>query len=156
MTNYIVFGISISVISWMVGIIVNSFLVKTNYYERLSNMNFITSKALNKYIGIKYFKWIVINTFFSFFNQSIKLSNGKLDLESVRKEMTISETSHLIGFIFVLGFAIYWTIIHSFVSGLTIMAANVILNLYPSLLQQENKRRIDKLIRRQKNSANKS
>lgn len=150
MTNYITFGISISIISWMVGIIFNSFLVKTKYYERLSNMNFIASKVLNKYIGIEYFKWIVKNTFFKFFNQKIKLRNGNADLAEIRKEMTLAETSHLIGFIFVLAFAIYWSIKRSFLFGLIIMIANVLLNLYPSLLQQENKRRIDKLIKRQK------
>jgi len=32
---------------------------------------------------------------------------------------------------------------------LTIMVVNILMNLYPSLLQQENKRRIDKLIKRQ-------
>jgi hypothetical protein len=33
------------------------------------------------------------------------------------------------------------------------MIANILLNLYPSLLQQENKRRIDPLIKRQAKTA---
>lgn len=152
MTNYIIFGISVSVVSWMVGIIFNGFLAKSKYYERLSNMNFIESKALNKYIGIDYFKWIVKNTFFKFFNQKIKLGNGKADLAEIRKEMTLAETSHLIGFVFVMVIAICWTVIHSFLFGLIIMIINVLMNLYPSLLQQENKRRIDQLINRQMNT----
>ncbi len=148
MINYIIFGISISVISWMVGILFNSILVKTSYFEKLSDMNFIGSKTLNKHIGINYFRWIVKNTFFKFFNQSIKVKGRKTDLAEIRKEMTLAETSHLIGFIFVLVFAMYWSVTNSFLFGLTIMVINVFMNLYPSLLQQENKRRIDKLMNR--------
>lgn len=98
MINYIIFGISISIISWMVGIILNGILVKTKYYDKLSNLNFITSARLNRIIGIKYFKWIVVNTFFKFFNQSIKLEGRKKELADIRRQMTLAEISHLIGF----------------------------------------------------------
>ncbi len=141
------FGISISTISWIVGMILNSILMKTEYYKKLSNLNFITSKTLNKRIGLKYFKWIVKHTFFKFFNQSIKLANQKADLTEIRHEMTLAEISHLIGFVFTAVFAIYKSFSVSIVFGLSIMIANILMNLYPSLLQQENKRRIDKLIR---------
>lgn len=130
--------------------ILNSMLMKTEYYKKLSNFNFIRSRSLNKNIGIKYFKWIVKNTFFKFFNQKIKLENKKVDLADIRNEMTLSEISHLIGFIFVAGFAVYKSFVVNIVFGLTMMIPNVLLNLYPSLLQQENKRRIDKLIKGQK------
>jgi len=45
--------------------------------------------------------------------------------------------------------AIYKSISNNYLFGLTIMIVNILMNLYPSLLQQENKRRIDKLIKRQ-------
>ncbi|AFU69495.1 hypothetical protein P700755_002768 [Psychroflexus torquis ATCC 700755] len=143
-----IFGISISLISWIVGMVLNGILVKTEYYKKLSNLNFIESKALNKNIGIGYFKWIVKNTFFKFFNQKIKLENRKVDLTEIRNEMTLSEISHLIGFIFVTVFAIYKSFTLSLVFGLTMMIPNIYMNLYPSLLQQENKRRINKLMKR--------
>jgi hypothetical protein len=73
MVKYIIFGISVSIISWMVGMILNGIIAKTEYYKKLSNLNFIESKTLNKRIGIEYFKWIVKNTFFRFFNQQIKV-----------------------------------------------------------------------------------
>jgi len=149
MIKYLTFGVSISFISWIVGMIFNSILVKTEYYKKLSNLNFIESKTLNKNIGIEYFKWIVKNTFFKFFNQKIKLKNKKTELTEIRTEMTIAEISHLIGFIFVTFIAIYKSISHDYLFGLTIMIVNILMNLYPSLLQQENKRRIDKLIKRQ-------
>lgn len=149
MIKYLTFGISISITSWIVGMILNSMLVKTEYYKKISNLNFIKSKTLNKNIGIQYFKWIVKNTFFKFFNQKIKLENKKTELTEVRREMTIAEISHLIGFIFVTFIAIYKSVSHNYLFGLTIMVINILMNLYPSLLQQENKRRIDKLIKRQ-------
>lgn len=151
----LILGISLSFISWMVGMILNSILVKTEYYKKLSNLNFIKSKTLNESIGIKYFKWIVKNTFFKFFNQSIKLKNKKVDLAQIRNEMTLAEISHLIGFVFVTIFAIYKSFSESLVFGLAIMIVNLLMNLYPSLLQQENKRRIDKLVKRQKTVASK-
>ncbi|WP_438426657.1 hypothetical protein [Aquimarina macrocephali] len=129
--------------------ILNSILLKTEYYKKLSNLNFATNKTLNKYIGIEQFKWIVKNTFFKFFNQKIKLKDKKVELTEIRKEMTIAEISHLIGFIFVIFFALYKGFMHNYLFGLIIMIVNVFMNLYPSLLQQENKRRIDKLIKRQ-------
>jgi len=137
-----------SFISWIVGMIINSILIKTEYYKKLSNLNFIKSKSLNKNIGMKYFKWIVKNTFFKFFNQKIKLENRNTDLTVIRNEMTLSEISHLIGFIFVAVFAIYKSFSVGILFGLTMMIPNVLMNLYPSLLQQENKRRIDKMMKR--------
>ena len=148
MIKYLIFGILISFISWIVGMILNSFFLKTEYYQKLSNLNFISNKKFNKYIGINYFKWIVKNTFFKFFNQKINLKDKKVELSEIRKEMTMAEISHLIGFIFVTFFAIYKSFTHNFLFGFIIMLANVLMNLYPSLLQQENKRRIDKLINR--------
>ena len=60
------FGISMSFISWIVGMIINALLSKTEYYQKISNLNFIKSKNLNKNIGIKNFKWVVKNTFSNF------------------------------------------------------------------------------------------
>lgn len=132
----------------MVGMILNSILLKTKYYKKLSNLNFVTNKNFNKYIGVEQFKWIVKNTFFKFFNGKITLKDKNVELSEIRKEMTIAEISHLIGFIFVTVIALYKSISQNFLLGLIIMIANILMNLYPSLLQQENKRRIDKLIKR--------
>ncbi len=146
MINYLIFGISISFISWIVGMILNGLLVKTKHYEKFSNLNFIMSNNLNKKIGIGYFKWIVKNTFFKFFNQKIRLESHKVELTEIRKEMTFAEISHLIGFVFVTVVAVYKGFTQHLIFGLILMIINILMNLYPSLLQQENKRRIDKLI----------
>ena len=151
-TKYLVFAMSISVISWIVGMILNALIQNTLYYLKRSNLNFIKSKKLNKMIGLGVFKWIVKNTFFKYFNQKLKLQNKiKLsELIEMRKEMTIAEISHLIGFTFVTIFVLLKVINGYFLFGLIILIVNILMNLYPSLLQQENKRRIDKFIKRYK------
>lgn len=142
------FGVSLSVVSWMVGIIGNALLQRTSYYEKLSHLNFIPSKALNRFLCIEQFKWILKNSFFRHLNQSIKVQGKQTDLSAIRHQMTIAEIGHLIGFLFVTAFAVYQSINFSIIFGLTMMIPNVILNGYPSLLQQENKRRLDRLINR--------
>lgn len=150
MLKYLSFSISITIISWIVGMIINALISKNESYKKISNLNFIESKTLNKRIGLGIFKWIVKNTLFKYFNQKLKLRNKieMTDLHGIRKEMTIAEISHLIGFGFVTIFASVKVINGDFLFALVFMTVNVLLNLYPSLLQQENKRRIDKLIKR--------
>jgi len=134
----------------MVGMIVNEVLRKKEYYKNLSNLNLIKSKTLNKRIGLGVFKWIVKNTFFKYFNQKLKLKNKmeKTDLNGLLKEMTFAEISHLIGFGFVTIFALVKLINGNYLFALIFMIVNMLLNLYPSLLQQENKRRIERLIKK--------
>jgi uncharacterized protein YacL len=149
--KYLSFSISIAFIYWIVGMALNAALRKTNLYkESLSHLNFIRSEKINNAIGIGLFKWIVKNSFFKFFNQKLKLNTGveKADLYKLRDEMTISEIDHLIGFVFVTIFAFIKFFQLHFLFGFTIMIVNVLMNFYPSLLQQENKRRVDKLMRR--------
>lgn len=122
---------------------------KTSYFEKLSHLNLIPSKAVNRALGIEQFKWVVKNSFFRFLNQSIRVEGKRTDLASVRHQMTLAEINHLIGFLFVAAAAWYQSFNVSFVFGLGMIIPNVILNAYPSLLQQENKRRIDQLLNRQ-------
>jgi len=153
--KYIIFSVSIVFISWLVGMILNAIIKNTSFYASISNLNFIKNSKLNKVIGLNYFKWIVKNTFFKFFNQKIKVDNKQTDLKVIRKEMTIAEVSHLIAFVFVFLVAVYKSVTVSILLGLSIMLVNVLMNLYPSLLQQENKRRLDKFVALKNRKANK-
>jgi uncharacterized protein YacL len=145
---YLMFSISITFISWIVGMIINALLKKTvSYNQELVNFNFIKSEKLNKAIGIGVIKWIVKNTFFKFFNPKLKFdrSVNLTELKTIRNEMTKSEIEHLIAFVFASFFAIIKFYNHNYLFCLIIMIVNILMNLYPSLLQQQNKRRIDKL-----------
>lgn len=148
--QYLKFGISISFISWMVGMVVHALIKNRSFYANLSSFNFIRSNRINKFLGLGLFKWVVKNTVFKFFNQSLKVEKrgGLPELEALRKEMTTAEVGHLIGFGFVLVFAAEKAATGEYLFALTIMGMNALLNLYPSLLQQQNKRRLDRLIER--------
>ncbi|XZE19924.1 hypothetical protein SH449x_005254 [Pirellulaceae bacterium SH449] len=63
-------------------------------------------------------------------------------MDLLRLQMTIAEISHWIGFLFVAAFAVYQSYNISLIFGLAMMIPNA----YPSLLQQENKRRLDKIM----------
>lgn len=148
MKQYFLFSIAITLFSWIVGMIINELIKKQSYYISLSNLNFIKSEKINSIIGIGVFKWIVKNTFFRYLNLKLKMKNKIeiAELIELRKEMTYSEVSHLIGFIVVTIIAIYEFLCCQYVFAFIMMFLNILLNLYPSLLQQMNKRRIDKLI----------
>lgn len=149
--KYLSFGISLIFISFIVGMVMTSIIGKTVFYNKiLANFNLIKSEVLNKIIGIGVVKWIVKNTFFKFFNQKLKI-DGKINLTNlkiIRNEMTKSEIGHLFAFMFVCIFIIIKLYNQEYVFAFVILIINILMNLYPSLLQQQNKRRIDKLIKR--------
>ncbi len=152
--KYLSFGISLVFISFIVGMVMTSLVRKTDFYTNiLSNLNLIKSEFFNKIIGVGVIKWIVKNTFFKFFNQKLKI-DGKInltDLKFIRNEMSKSEIDHLFAFIFVCIFIILKLYKQEYLFAFVILIVNILMNLYPSLLQQQNKRRIDKLIKRFKN-----
>ncbi|CAH0158409.1 MULTISPECIES: hypothetical protein [unclassified Pedobacter] len=147
MIKYITFSFAISVISWIVGMVVNAGLIKTPFYKQyLTKLNFITDENLNRYIGIGIFKWIIIHSLFKYFNPKLSLKKKIIisELPDLRNEMTIAEISHLIGFVFVMGFVLVKVGQGYYLFALVMLIVNILMNLYPTLLQQQNKRRIDK------------
>lgn len=147
MIKYLTFSFAISVISWIVGMVVNAGLIKTPFYKQyLTKLNFITDENLNRYIGIGIFKWIIIHSLFKYFNPKLSLKKKitASELPDLRNEMTIAEISHLIGFVFVIGFVLVKVGQGYCLFALVILIVNILMNLYPTLLQQQNKRRIDK------------
>jgi hypothetical protein len=150
MIKHLTFAFTVSVISWIVGMVANALLIKTPYYhQHLKHLNFIRNESVNSYIGIEIFKWIIIHSAFKYFNPklSMKKQIKPSELPNLRNEMTIAEISHLIGFVFVTAFVLVKLLKGYYLSALIIMIMNILLNLYPTLLQQQNKRRIDKYSR---------
>lgn len=149
--KYLTFSISITFISFIVGMMVNAVLKKTALYTNsLSNLNFIRSQKLNTWIGVGMVKWIVKNTPFKYLNQELTIKR-KIDVPEVytlRKKMTSAEIDHLIAFAFVAVFAGVKWYHGEFLFGFIIMIINTLMNLHPSLIQQQNKRRIDRLLSR--------
>lgn len=154
--KYFSFSISIVFISFIVGMILTSLIKETDFYKKtLSNQNFLKNEFLNKLIGVRLVKWIVKNTFFKFLNQDLKIDRkmNVLDLNNIRKQMTKAEIDHLFAFLFVTIFVILKIYKQEYIFSLIILVVNILMNLCPTLLQQQNKRRIDKLIVRFKNKS---
>lgn len=138
--------------SFIVGSIITASIRNSTFYDKkLSNLNFIKSEKTNKIIGVGIIKWVVKFTIVRHLNQKIKIDKKKLkicNLYIIRMEMNKSEIDHLFGFVSVFIFVIFTFSQGNFLFGSIVFLLNIFMNLYPSLLQQQNKRRIDKLIAR--------
>lgn len=149
MIKYLTFSLSIAFISWIVGMIMSAFLSKTTFYKsRLSHFSFIKNEKVNLYLGLEPFKWLIMNTFFKFFNPKLSISKKITvsQLGEYRAEMTTAELNHLFAFIFMLAFVLVKIIKGLYLFALIMLLVNILMNLYPSLLQQQNKRRIDQFL----------
>jgi hypothetical protein len=148
---YLSFSISIAFMSFIVGMILNVLIKKSDFnQEKLSNLNFVKSETPNKFLGVGVIKWIVKNTFFKFLNPALKVEKkmNLSDLREIRNAMTKAEIDHLFAFAFVMLFVIYALVTQKCLLAFILLVVNVIMNLCPSLLQQQNKRRLDILMRR--------
>ena len=146
---YIFNSIAFTLGSWTIGLILNNAIKNMAFYSKLSHFNFIKNEATYHTIGMTAFKWALKNSFFKYFNQKIKFETrpSSTELQAIRNEMTHSEIGHLIAFLF-----IFIIVIIKLVNGALMYAAilficNIVFNLYPSLLQQQNKKRIDRILK---------
>lgn len=136
--------VSYAIGAWLSAIIVNSSL---NKY--VLDKHFM-SDTWTKRLGILHFGWLIRHSFMRVFNQKIKYK-GKLNHEKLvqlKHEMTLAEVGHLIGFYFLMIINllfIYLKVDWRYV--LVFFVLNIIFNFCLVLLQQYNKRRIDKLIK---------
>lgn len=147
--RYITFSVSIVFISFIVGMIMTALIRNTNFYKtRLSNLNFVKSDIINQMLGVGLVKWIVKNTFFKYLNPNLRFDKKSniSQIKTIRDDMIKAEIDHLFAFLFVSIFMFSAINNHKFLSALIILFTNIIMNLNPSLLQHQNKRRIDKLL----------
>lgn len=136
----------------LIGSVLNEIIKKKTFYEKISNFNFIRSELLNRLICLGFIKWLVYRTYWNKFNPKLKLkSKSNLnDMTLLGREMTYAEISHLIGFMLVLIISTILLFYKLYAFTMILSLCNIIFNLYPSLLQQYNKRRIGCVIKRYK------
>lgn len=149
MIKYLTFSFSIALISWTVGIIINALLSKTDFYQKkLSSLNFIENEKVNYWLGLEPYKWVIMHSFFKYFNPKLSIKKKILvgELGGYRLEMTTAELNHLFAFVF-MGILILIKIFHGlYLFAMVMLLVNILMNLYPCLLQQQNKRRIDRYL----------
>ena len=144
-------------VSYGLGVLVTLLIKLIGFYEWFENHNYISNK-LTKKLGVLKFGWLIRNSFMEKFNQKLKFKGGLNHerLEQLKKDMTFAENNHLIAFILLQILVVFlgfkgiemWQI-----ASYTIL--NVILNLYLVVLQQFNKRRIDKILQKKPNKKKK-
>lgn len=149
MRSFFVYSICMMPWSWIFGIMLNHLAEKTDWYPLISSQVFNKNEKIYRWVGLDIFKWVVINTPFRYFNQKIKIKSRPTidDIEQLRKDMIFSEISHLFGFLLILPFVIALVTLYSnFLFGSILFIVNLAFNLYPSLLQQRNKQRVERYL----------
>ena len=146
---YILNSILLTLVSWTIGLVFNNAIKNMAFYTRLSHFNFIKKEATYRAIGMPAFRWMLKNSFFKYFNQKLKFESrpSSVQLQEIRKEMTYSEVGHYIAFLFMLVLMVLKLRNGQISYAFIIFVFNIIFNLYPSLLQQQNKKRIDRILK---------
>jgi len=146
-----IFAISFTFSLSIIGLLVNNAIKNKPFYRIISNFNFIKSEAANRYLGVILFKKVLVKSFWRHLNPTLKMEglSDKAKLITLRNEMTSAEIGHLV--------ALLCTFIAVIVMHekryyedaiIPILICNIIFHVYPPLVQQYNKKRLDKVIDR--------
>ena len=135
-------------LSFVVGVMVDPILRRMAPYESLSRRYLFSDSKTYESLGVLRYRDFLLATPFGSFNRDIHFSTSRdlKTLERIRDHMATAEMSHWVGFIAMLivnGIA-WWY--RGPVLGLAYLSMNLLGNIYPCLLQQYNKRRLERLI----------
>ena len=135
-------------LSFIVGMAVNALLRRLEIYERLSNLRLFSDPKSFENIGVLWYRKILLATPLRYFNPNIRFSSNrsKETLDSIRVHMANAEVSHWVGFFAMLPVMVAAWWYRGSTVGLAYLVLNVLGNLYPCLLQQYNKNRLNKVI----------
>jgi hypothetical protein len=135
-------------LSFFVGIIADPMLRRLTTYDWLSTRYLFASSKTYEKLGVLLYRKLLLANPFRMLNAKIFLTKNRdlASLKSVREAMATSEVSHWVGFVAMLGLTIFAWWHRGSLVGLAYLFCNIIGNLYPCLLQQYNKRRLDQLI----------
>ncbi|GAB5524749.1 MAG: hypothetical protein Roseis2KO_26210 [Roseivirga sp.] len=143
------FSIAITFSVMVVSAFIVEALKKSAYYKRLSSLRFIKNDRINQLIGVGLIKWAVTKTFWRHFNPKLQVKPVAdiAGIKSLRQEMTNAEIAHLIALVMQsVIILVPWVLGWGQVQLVMLAVMNILLNLYPSLLQQSNKARLDRVI----------
>jgi hypothetical protein len=112
------------------------------YYRKKS----FESHQLYESLGIRFFQYCLVNSFFRYLNPRVYLKNrGRHYLEIYFEETKQSETSHIFSGIVTLGIQIYLFINGEWISAISLTIFSVIFNLYPFFLQRYNRLSLNRI-----------
>lgn len=150
--------IAVMFLSFIIGVIADLVLRRMPFYGLISARYLFADSKTYENVGVERFQKFLLATPLRMFNTNIKLPK-KRDLQllkDIRKHIATAEVSHWVGFAVMGVSTVYaWTIYGPKV-GIAFVFFNTVGNLYPCLLQQYNKKRLNQLIdvmeRRKSNS----
>lgn len=135
-------------ISFLVGVVMDPILRRLPIYGWISTRFLFSSPKVYEYLGVAWFRWLLLSTPLRLFNPNIRFSKSR-DLEtlkSVQQHIASAEVSHWVGFAFMFAMTLiaYWY--RGPNAAIAFVCFNVVGNFYPCMLQQYNKRRLYPLI----------
>ena len=135
-------------LSFVAGVIADPILRYFVDYEWISTRYLFRESKTYEAIGILWFRRFLELTPLGSFNRDLHFTKNR-DLETfrkIRRHMATAEMSHWVGFVVMLGLTVVAWWYRGNLVALGYVIFNVLGNVYPSLLQQYNKRRIAPLI----------
>jgi len=135
--------------SYGIGASLTPLILQTKLKKQLFNNHFLDDKW-TKYLCVLHLGWLIKHSFMGNFNKKLTYK-GKINKEKLlllKQEMMYAEVGHLVAFFFLLfinGLIIYFKLTLWYI--ILFFFLNVVFNFYLILLQQYNKRRIDKLLK---------
>jgi hypothetical protein len=104
------------------------------------------SKQLYEFLGIRFFQYCLVHSFFRHMNPRVYLKNkGRHYLEVYFEETKQSETSHIFSGIVTGVVQIYFFIAQEWVAGVSLTVFSIIFNLYPFMLQRYNRLSLNRI-----------
>ena len=134
--------------SYGLGSMLGGLLSGLPFFVHFENRNYISNR-LTKSLGVLLFGWLIRHSFIGWFNQKLHYT-GKFDavsLQTLKREMTYAEVNHLLAFVLLQLFVFIMPLFGlSWLYMVLMTFVNIVFNMYLVLLQQYNKRRIDKIL----------
>lgn len=135
-------------ISFLVGLMADPILRRLPHYGWLNSRYLFANPRVYENLGVLWFRKFLLWTPLRLLNTKIYFTKSRdlRVLNGILEHIATAEVSHWVGFATMLGFTwlAWWN--HGSKVGLAYMACNIIGNVYPSLLQQYNKRRLSHVI----------
>jgi hypothetical protein len=135
-------------LSFLAGVFADTLLRRMAAYDWLSSRYLFAKPKAYERLGVLWFRRFLLATPLRLINPNIRFAK-KTDLESlkkVREHIASAEVGHWVGMVVMLGLMVVAWWLYGTKVGVGYLVLNVLGNLYPCLLQQYNKRRLEPVI----------
>ncbi len=135
-------------LSFIAGLIGDALLRRFAFYQSLSRLYLFSDSKIYERLGVLWFRKFLLATPLRLFNNKIFVAQKRdlNKLKEVRAHIATAEGSHWVAFFLMLIAMLPAWWYFGWRIGASYLALNIAGNLYPCLLQQVNKRRLNAVI----------